>query len=108
MIPIAQCGTHTEENLITLCESHHLAHHAGALIIDGTASNATFKQRAHNSFAIAERVVETQRALRELGFKMHEVKAAMEQTRTHVGTSELTTEQWIAIALRYCPKATAR
>jgi hypothetical protein len=28
----------------------------------------------------------------------------MEKTRTHVGTSELTLEQWIKIALSYCPK----
>lgn len=51
-----------------LCESHHLAQHAGALFIDGTASSATFTRRAHNSFAIAERIVDTKAALRTLGF----------------------------------------
>ena len=104
MIPIARGGKHTLENLITLCESHHLAHHQGSLVIEGTASTATFKRRAHNSFSIAERVVETTSALKGLGFDKHEVRVAMEKTRAHVGTAELTVEQWIKIALGYCPK----
>jgi Holliday junction resolvasome RuvABC DNA-binding subunit len=74
------------------------------LRIDGTASNPTFTRRAHNSFAIAERVLETSLALKTLGFDKHEVKAAMDTTRTHVGTTELTLDQWIKIALSYCPK----
>lgn len=86
------------------CESHHLAHHAGALIIEGTASNATFARRAHNSFAIAERAVDTARALKALGFDKHQAKSATEKTRTHVGTTEMTLEQRIKIALSYCPK----
>ncbi len=105
--PLSQGGTHTLENIISLCESHHLAHHAGALIIDGTASNATFTRRAHNSFAIAERIVETKAVLRTLGFDKREVSTAIEKARTHVGTAELTLEQWIKIALSYCPKPRA-
>jgi Holliday junction resolvasome RuvABC DNA-binding subunit len=92
------------ENILTLCESHHLAHHRGALIIEGTASTAVFKRRAHHSLAIAERAVATEAALKSLGFDRHEAKAAVERTRTHVGTSELTIEQWIKTALGYCPK----
>jgi hypothetical protein len=106
LIPISQGGQHTLENIISLCESHHIAHHAGALCIEGTASNATFTRRAHNSFAITERAVETSRALKDLGFDKREVKAAMERTRTHVGTSELSLQQWIKIALSYCPRPT--
>jgi 5-methylcytosine-specific restriction endonuclease McrA len=102
--PVSEGGAHTLENIISLCESHHIAHHAGALIISGTALNATFTRRAHNSFAIAERAVETARALKHLGFDKREVSAAMDRTRTHVGTTELTLEQWIKIALSYCPK----
>ncbi len=107
MQPVSQGGKHTLENLISLCESHHIAHHAGALIVEGTASSANFTRRAHNSFGIAERGVDTARALKDLGFDRHEVKAAMEKTRTHVGTAELTLEQWIKVALSYCPKPTA-
>ena len=39
--------------------------------------------------------------------KRHEVAAAVEQARTHVGTTELSLEQWIKVALRYCPKPTS-
>jgi hypothetical protein len=102
--PISEGGTHTLENLITLCESHHIAFHEGSLVIEGDATNATFTRRAHSSFAIAERAVETAAALKSLGFDKHEVRAAIERTRTHVGTAALTLEQWIKIALSYCPK----
>jgi hypothetical protein len=105
LLPLSHGGRHTEDNLITLCESHHLAHHTGALIIEGTrAATVVFKRRAHHEFAIAERAVETASALKSLGFDKHEVKIAMDKTRTHVGTSELTLEQWIKTALHYCAK----
>ncbi len=99
-------GEHALENLITLCESHHIAHHQGALIIEGSAESATFTRRAHSAFALAERAVETASALKSLGFDRHEVRLAMERTRAHVGTAELSLEQWIRIALSYCPKPT--
>ena len=104
---ISQGGTHTLENIISLCESHHIAHHAGTLVIEGTASNPTFARRAHSAFTIAERIAETTAALRTLGFDKHEVSTAIEKTRTHVGTAELSLEQWIKIALSYCPKPRA-
>jgi hypothetical protein len=107
LIPKSDGGAHTLDNLILLCESHHIAHHEGALIIEGSAANARFTRRAHNSFAIAERALDTARALKELGFDRHEVKAAIDKTRTHVGTSELTLQHWIKIALSYCPRPTA-
>src|SRR5690606_17176372 len=53
--PVSEGGQHTLENLILLCESHHIAHHEGALIIEGTASNLTFRRREASAFAIAER-----------------------------------------------------
>jgi hypothetical protein len=105
-IPRSEGGEHTLENLITLCESHHIALHQGALIVSGAADNATFTRRAHNAFALAERAVETASALKSLGFDRHEVKLAMERTRAHVGMAELSLEQWIRVALSYCPKPT--
>jgi hypothetical protein len=102
--PISQGGQHTLENILSLCESHHIAHHGGALIIEGPASNPTFTRRAHNRFTTAERVVDTTRTLRELGFDKREVAAAIDKARTHVGTAELSLEQWIKIALGYCPR----
>lgn len=107
IIPISHGGQHTLENLITLCESHHIAHHEGSLLIKGTASNLTFERRGQNAFTQAAHAVDTAKALGALGFGKHEVKAAIERTRTHVGTSELTLEQWIKIALGYCPKPRA-
>ena len=104
IVPREKGGTHDVENLITLCESHHLAHHAGALIIEGRASSPTIVRRAHNSFTVAKHMVDAGRALREMGFDKHEVKSAIEKARTHVGTTELSLEQWIKIALRYCPR----
>ena len=133
MVPVSQGGQHTFDNLITVCESHHIAHHEGALAITGTASTATFTPRARSSssgtnppaeravvaaggdaqssptrapssLAIAERLVETRLALKALGFDKHEVKTALDRARTHVGTTELPLAQWIKIALSYCPK----
>ena len=106
IVPRAEGGAHTEDNILSLCESHHLAHHAGALLIEGTASKPRFTRRAHNAFAIAERGLETAKALESLRFDKREVQAAMRQTRAHVGTAELTLDQWIRIALSYCPKPT--
>ena len=104
IVPRAEGGANTEENVLTLCESHHLALHAGALIIEGTASNPRFTRRAHNAFAIAERAIETGKALKALGFDKRQVASAVSAARTHVGTAELSLEQWIRIALGYCPK----
>jgi hypothetical protein len=102
--PISEGGEHTLENLITLCESHHIALHDGSLVIEGDATKARFTRRANDSFTLVERAVETAAALKSLGFDKHEVRTAVEITRTHVGTSVLTLEQWIKIALGYCPK----
>lgn len=107
IIPVSQGGQHTLENLITLCESHHIAHHEGALLIRGPASKVTFERRGQNAFTQAGHAVDTAKALRAAGFGKHEVTAAVERTRTHVGTTELTLEQWIKIALGYCPKPRA-
>ncbi|HEY5951220.1 MAG TPA: HNH endonuclease signature motif containing protein [Kofleriaceae bacterium] len=108
IVPREKGGTNDVENLITLCEGHHLAHHAGALLIEGPASKARFTKRAHNSFTIAKHAVDTARALKEAGFDKYEVKHAIEKTRAHVGTTELALEQWINIALSYCPKPTSK
>jgi Holliday junction resolvasome RuvABC DNA-binding subunit len=74
------------------------------LLIAGTAPNLTFTRRAQSTFTTAERVVDTTRALRELRFDKREVAVAMEKTRAHVGTTELSLQQWIKIALGYCPR----
>ena len=107
IIPVSQGGQHTLENLITLCESHHIAHHEGGLLIRGPASKVTFERRGQNALAREAHAVDTAKALRAAGFGRHEVNEAIERTRTHVGTSALSLEQWIKIALGYCPRPRA-
>jgi len=108
---ISEGGEHTLENLISLCESHHIALHEGALILEGDATSARFTRRAQSSFETARQAVATARhatdtaeALRTLGFRSSEVKTAVEKTRTHVGSAQLALEEWIRIALSYCPR----
>jgi hypothetical protein len=94
---------HVASNLISLCQSHHLSHHSGALRIQGDAGSAAFTRTHASNYKNATLAVDTAKALRGLGFKPQEVNAAVAQTKTHVGTADLTLEQWIKIALRYCP-----
>ncbi|NVB84563.1 MAG: HNH endonuclease [Kofleriaceae bacterium] len=92
-------------NLILLCEGHHLAHHAGNLIITGTAAQLTISRRASSSFEAATRVVETTKALATLGYSKREAREAAEQTRTHVGSADWSIEAWIKYALSKCPRS---
>jgi hypothetical protein len=102
--PRAAGGGHTPANLVTLCEAHHLALHEGTLLIAGSAPDLVFTRRASPAFANATHGVDTTKALRTLGFKPHEVADAMKKVRAHVGNTPHTIEQWLAIALRYCPR----
>jgi len=104
IVPISEGGVHMLENILNLCESHHIALHEGALILEGDATNARFTRRAQSSFEATRHAVETAKALRTLGFRKDEVTAAMEKTIRHVDTAQLTIEQWIRIALSYCPR----
>ena len=103
MIPRAEGGTHDVNQMICLCEAHHLALHEGRLVISGEAPDFTFTRYGHDRFETENRIVETRKALGALGFKRHEVSQAIERTRTHVGKASLTIEQWIRTALGYCP-----
>ncbi|HEY5944245.1 MAG TPA: HNH endonuclease [Kofleriaceae bacterium] len=49
IIPIWLGGEHTEENLLTLCESHHLALHAGALVGPRSGSRPAPRRRPGSS-----------------------------------------------------------
>ena len=102
---LSKGGKHELRNLITLCESHHLAIHEKSLLLEGVPPNVTFTRRSNNKFKVATRAVETAAALRRLGYKPHDVKAAVEATRAHVGNYDLPIEHWIRIALSKCPPA---
>jgi hypothetical protein len=97
-------GKHELSNLITVCEAHHLALHEGSLVLQGVPPNVTFVRRPNNNFKVATRAVELAAALRKLGYRGDEVKAAVSATRTHVGNYDLPVEQWIKIALTRCPR----
>jgi hypothetical protein len=104
ILEVSNGGKHELSNLIALCEAHHLALHEGSLLLEGAAPNVTFTRRSNSRFAVAARAVETAAALRRLGYKPAEIKAAVDATRTHVGKYDLPIEQWIKIALSKCPR----
>lgn len=54
------------------------------------------------SFTRATRAVEASAELKKRGYDRETVRKAVERTRNHVGTQELTASQWVEIALRYC------
>jgi hypothetical protein len=96
-------GKNTLANLITLCEGHHLALHAGALELEGDAYTAKFTFKPQNKFKIETRAVECAAALKKRGIAKELIKPAIAATRTHVGMQDLTTQQWVEIALAKLP-----
>jgi hypothetical protein len=98
-------GDNSFPNLITLCEGHHLAVHEGSLVIEGDATNARFTRVPQNKLKIESRVVECTAALRKRGIAKELIKPAVEATRAHVGRHDLTTAQWIEIAISKLPKS---
>jgi hypothetical protein len=96
-------GTHDEWNLITLCEAHHVAIHRGTLVSTGRAPDVTFTFVAANRFTTESRVVETKRELERRGVARVVATAAVDAVRTHVGTQQLSRDEWIALALARCP-----
>jgi hypothetical protein len=97
-------GTNELSNLTTLCEAHHLAHHAGTLVIERVGNELKFRREGRNRFTRATREVETRKVLRERGLDREVIKQIMTRTVTHVGESDLSAEQWLAIALRYAER----
>ena len=97
-------GTNELSNLITLCEAHHLALHAGTLVIEIVDGEVRFRREGRNSFTRATREVETKKALHDRGFDRETIKNVMARTVTHVGANDLSVEQWLALALRYAEK----
>jgi hypothetical protein len=96
-------GKHENRNLLTLCEGHHLAVHAGSLMIEGDAIDARFTWSKQSNYKIETRVVECRAALRAKGIAKDLIKVAVAATRTHVGKQDLTTQQWVDIALTKLP-----
>jgi hypothetical protein len=94
-------GTNDPLNLTVLCEAHHLAHHAGTLTIERVDGELRFRREGRSNFTRATREVATRHALRERGFERELIVQIMVRTVAHVGRTECSAEQWLAIALRY-------
>jgi len=94
-------GTNELSNLLSTCESHHLAHHEGTLIIGRDGDEVTFRFEGRNRFTRATREVATKEALRKRGLERAQIQAVMARTVNTIGESDLSEEQWLAIALRY-------
>jgi len=99
-------GRHDEDTLILLCSAHHRAEHRGQLIIEGRVSTGLRFCHADGSCygcvvdpRAAEAHAQAFRALRNLGFRESETRAALDRVRsTHVG--EASTGDVIRAALR--------
>ena len=112
LIPRALGGTHDEWSLCLLCSGHHQLHHQGLLSITGRAPDELVFIRdgkrlvdarsgaevsavdtlhsatapiASNRFADVTKLEHAKQALRQLGFKAHAARAALEQASAHVG-----------------------
>ena len=100
-------GTHSVENLVALCESHHLAAHDGTISLCRVDGKIRIVREGRNDFTRATRAIDTGRVLRERGYSREVVRDAVEKTRAHVGTNDLNLAQWITIAERYRQAAAA-
>jgi len=96
----AHGGTNDLSNLITLCESHHLAHHDGTLRVTRDGDAIVITRQASNRFTRTTREVATREELRRRGFSREVSAAIMMRTISIVGETDLTEEQWLTIALR--------
>jgi hypothetical protein len=107
LLPLSKGGTHSYDNLACLCEAHHIALHEGALhiTIDAKTGEVTVRREGRNAYTRATRAVEAAKALRAAGVAKEAVRDAIERTKTHVGKTDVSVEQWIEIAKRYVEKA---
>jgi len=94
-------GTNELSNLLSTCEAHHLAHHAGTLVIGHDGDEVTFRFEGRNRFTRKTREVATKEALRARGLERAHIRTVMARTVNTIGESDLSEEQWLAIALRY-------
>jgi hypothetical protein len=100
-------GSAEEENLIVLCQAHHAAIHEGRLLLEGRAGEGVRFLRADGASygaattpSAADVFADVFAALRRLGCREGEARAAVDRVRPHVGQDEPAEE-----VLRRCLKA---
>jgi hypothetical protein len=99
-------GDHDEDNLVVLCSAHHRAEHRGQLVIEGCVSTGLVFRHSDGSRygsvsdpAFAEAHACAFRALRSLGFRESETRAALDRVRNSTRVGEPSTERVIREAL---------
>jgi hypothetical protein len=70
-------------------------------VVQRIGGEVTFRREGRNNFTRATREVPTRQALRERGYSREDIAQIMACTLKHVGTTDLTEEQWLVIALEY-------
>jgi hypothetical protein len=106
IVPRAENGGNKPDNLVTLCGVHHRASHRGELVIEG-GSAASIRFRHADGGAYGEiaslQTVATQTkvfaALRGLGFREKEVRAALATLCARPELRETTAERLLRAAL---------
>jgi hypothetical protein len=85
--PRSEGGTHTPDNLITLCSAHHTALHRGTLIIEGTPENPRFLHADGTPYGgavsptAADAFAKAFQGLKNLGYREATVRAALAKIR---------------------------
>jgi hypothetical protein len=99
-------GDHDPDGLIVLCGAHHRAQHRGQLLIEGRPSRGLVFRHAdgapYGGMVRAETAAsfeEAFRALRSLGFREGETRAALVRVRSDPGCAHANTERVLRLAL---------
>jgi 5-methylcytosine-specific restriction endonuclease McrA len=99
-------GRHAAENLISVCGVHHRALHRGQLTIEGTATQPIFRHADGSEYGQVDRAhsLDTHAklfsALRKLGFREAQARAALAALRKQEALRDASAEQLLRAALQ--------
>ncbi|HEU4576699.1 MAG TPA: HNH endonuclease signature motif containing protein [Polyangiaceae bacterium] len=117
--PRSEGGSHSADNLVTLCSAHHRALHRGELRSAGDASDFRLLPGPLGppmdggaprppAAASSEVTAKVASGLRRLGFRAADVQAVMAELRQQRELTIASPQQWIGEALRRLHPAPAR
>jgi hypothetical protein len=107
-------GPNQADNLLTLCGVHHRASHRGELLIEGSSSGIRFRHADGRAYgeSVEPRAIDvytkTFGALRSLGFREGEIRAALAKLRSESALRAATAEQLLRAALACLTRPRAR
>jgi hypothetical protein len=99
-------GRHELQNILSICGVHHRALHRGELSIQGTATNPTFRHADGSEYGqvARHRALDTHAkvfsALRGLGFREAQVRAALAELQTRDALRDASAELLLRAALQ--------